>query len=358
MEKNEFERVRASEGGLLSVANFFSTSSDREVALKFASQSLNNPKKVSVLMEIMVNQDSAVPVANISQQSQYANEKEWLFSMGSVFRIGLCIRTSDGIWALNLTTTSDQDEQLKALRVFLKKSMEDTNSCLNFARLMRQLAAWKKSEYFYLMALQTETEWQRCSVLYNDLGKVTSEMGENDSALTYCRRSLALRELFEPENKANRATIYNNIATIYFKKLETSEAMKYYRKALESAEYLEERNESLIATLYGNLATILNNQRKLEEALENNKESLKIRLKILPAMHPDIAWGFNNMASTLYQMSSHEQAVEYAQKAVDIDRKVLPSDHPQTLRVRVEVGAQTFRFRHPCEPKPIIFCSQ
>lgn len=53
MEKLDFNRIRANEGGLMSVSNFLSTSASREVALEFAREALNDRKKVSVLMEFL-----------------------------------------------------------------------------------------------------------------------------------------------------------------------------------------------------------------------------------------------------------------------------------------------------------------
>jgi len=154
MDKDDFEKLRKSEGGLLSVSNFLSTSSNREIGLYFAREALNDKKKVSILMEINVDTNmTTVPVTNITNLSAYSKKEEWLFPMGPVFRIGSLKRLPDGIWIVPLTLIDDKDEQINALKEHFKKSMTNRNICLNFASLMYQLAQWRKSEYFYLKAL-------------------------------------------------------------------------------------------------------------------------------------------------------------------------------------------------------------
>jgi hypothetical protein len=103
MEKADFDRICANEGGLMSVSNFLLTSDSRKVAQEFAREALNDRKKMSVLMEINVDKNTPVPLANISQLSAFKKENEWLFSMGSVFRIGPATCLPDGVWLIILT---------------------------------------------------------------------------------------------------------------------------------------------------------------------------------------------------------------------------------------------------------------
>ncbi|CAF3231407.1 unnamed protein product [Rotaria socialis] len=331
MDKETFDRIRLNKGGLLSISNFLSTSLELEAALHFARAALNNKKLVSVLMEITVDKNAVVPLANITDLSAYKMEQEWLFSMGSVFRIGSVECSPEGIWVIPLTFTNDQDEQLNALKEHFKKSMADRNTCLNFAKLMHQLAAWKKSEYFYLMALENETGWQRRSVLFNDLAMVKGELGKYDEALAYYQKSLELKNAEGSDSKTDKATTYNNIATLYHKQKKKDQAIEYFQKAIEACNAQGNTDDGLVATLHANIATILDDQGKYEEALAKSEESLKIRIKIFPAIHPSVASGYGTIANILHSMGSYAKAIEYAQKAVDIDRQALPPDHPQTL---------------------------
>ncbi|CAF2969171.1 unnamed protein product [Rotaria sp. Silwood2] len=90
------------EGGLLSISNFLSSSLKREVGLRFARDFLHDRKKVNVLMEITVDNNTEVPLANITELAAFKDEQERLFSMGFVFRIGSFECLSDGIWVIHV----------------------------------------------------------------------------------------------------------------------------------------------------------------------------------------------------------------------------------------------------------------
>ncbi|CAF1271088.1 unnamed protein product [Adineta ricciae] len=330
-EKDDFEQLSKTEKGLFSVSNFLSTTSDREVALGFARENLGNNRKVSTLFEITIEKTTAIPVTCVSGLSYYKLEKEWLFSMGSVFRVGKLKHSAEGIWIVPLTLTDDYDKRLTALKEHFKKSMEDSNVCLNFGRLMYQIAAWKKSDYFYREAIQVETSPQRLSVLYNNLGMVKDELDQYDEALRYYSKSLDLKKTEESGSAADDATTYNNIATLYWKMKKMDKAIEYYEKAIEDCNAQGNSNEGLVATLHTNMAGVLNEQGKHEEALERCQEALKINLKIFPEIHPRIATTYGTIANTMHRLKLYSKAVEYGEKAVDIDRSSLPKDHPQTL---------------------------
>jgi tetratricopeptide (TPR) repeat protein len=330
MEKADFDRIRANEGGLMSISNFLSTSDNREVAIEFARDALKDRRKVSVLMEIEVGKNSLVPLANISQFSVFEKEKEWLFSMGSVFRIGPAKCLPDGVWIISLTLTDDNDEQLTALRKYFKKSMEDKNPCLNLAKLMHQLAAWKRSEYFYLISLETESVWHRRAVIFNDLGLIKSELEQYDEALTYYHQSIGLKQDQGGADTKDLASTYNNIGTLYYKQKKMDLAIQNFQQAIEVYNTASENNEDFVATLYHNIATILNDQGKYEEALKNNEKCLNIQINRLPPLHPSLASTYDSIASTFHHLRDFAQAVQYGQKAVDIDIQALPPNHPQT----------------------------
>ncbi|CAF3762373.1 unnamed protein product [Adineta steineri] len=327
MDNEDFEQLKKNKGGLLSTSMFLSTSVDREVALGFAKPPPGNNKKVGVLMEITVEKNTGVPVANIAANSQFKNEKEWLFSMGSVFRINSLEHLSnEGIWVVSLTLTDEHDQRLTALKEHFKKSMENSNNCLNFAKLMYQLAAWKKSEYFYLMALQMETSPQLRSVLYNNLAMVKGELQQYGIALHYYNESLTLED-----RVSSKATTYNNIATLYRKQKKMDKAIEYFQKAIEICDTEETKDEELVAILHTNISSILNDQGKHDEALQKCHEALAIQTRIFPEIHPSIACTYSSLANTMSHKKLYTKAVEYAEKAFNIDQQSLPPEHPQTL---------------------------
>lgn len=117
MLNKEFERMKKNEGGLLAFNNFLSTSYDEQVSLAFAASSSDDPDLMGIFFRIEINSLLAsAPFASLDNISYYSNiEKEILFSMHTVFRIGNIQQIQERLWQVQLILTSDNDEQLKRL---------------------------------------------------------------------------------------------------------------------------------------------------------------------------------------------------------------------------------------------------
>ena len=88
MAKCEFERLPKGQGGLLSFNSFLSTSTDRDVALIFAGTGTSEAEFIGVLFEIKINSELfSTPFILLNNMSNFAHEKEILFSMHSIFEI-------------------------------------------------------------------------------------------------------------------------------------------------------------------------------------------------------------------------------------------------------------------------------
>ncbi|CAF3769962.1 unnamed protein product [Rotaria sp. Silwood1] len=82
--------MKKNQGGLISFNNFLSTSTSKEVALCFAQNALKKSEKVAILFEMTIDPSiSSVPFTSLDKLSYFQEkEKEILFSMHTVFRIG------------------------------------------------------------------------------------------------------------------------------------------------------------------------------------------------------------------------------------------------------------------------------
>ena len=89
LSKEDFNKLKASTGGLISFNNFLSTSQKRHVSLGFARNALGNSESVGILFVMKIDSSiSSTPFALLDKVSYYENsEKEILFSMHTVFRI-------------------------------------------------------------------------------------------------------------------------------------------------------------------------------------------------------------------------------------------------------------------------------
>jgi hypothetical protein len=104
MLNDDFDKLRNSEGGLLSFTNFLSTTTDRTVALFFISEGQNTPIGCqAVLFEMKIGvSNHSVAFTSLDGLSYYQSEQEYLFSTHTVFRIGNSKQMTNGVWQVRL----------------------------------------------------------------------------------------------------------------------------------------------------------------------------------------------------------------------------------------------------------------
>ena len=139
---NDFEKLKHTQGGLMSFNSFLSTSKNRRVSFGFAEQSSRKMDTVGILF--IMNIDPAItsaPFATIDQQSYFKMEAEVLFSTHTVFRIGDIKNIKEGVqlFEVNLTFTVDDDEQLRALTNRLDKEVHGTTGSQRMMKLLIRL---------------------------------------------------------------------------------------------------------------------------------------------------------------------------------------------------------------------------
>ncbi|UJR08385.1 hypothetical protein I4U23_012656 [Adineta vaga] len=113
-----FNKLKSNRGGLLSMNTFLLTSVKENIGLFYAEASLGDPDTVAVLFQIDVNplESSVTPYANIEHLNVFeGTEKEYLFSMGTAFRIRSIQKANENIWRINLNLTKTDDKQLEKL---------------------------------------------------------------------------------------------------------------------------------------------------------------------------------------------------------------------------------------------------
>jgi hypothetical protein len=122
VSNEEFDKMKKSGGGLLVFNNFLSTSYDEQVSLAFAASSSEDPDLIGIFFRIEINPlVASVPFASLDNISYYSDsEKEILFSMHTIFRIGNIQQIQDRLWQVQLILTSDNDEQLKRLTDYVR----------------------------------------------------------------------------------------------------------------------------------------------------------------------------------------------------------------------------------------------
>lgn len=100
----ELENIKNNVGGLLSVSNFLSTTAAGSIAEIYAGRPLDDPTISSIIFHLYIDPSiNTSPYADIQRHSFFKDaEQEYLFSMGSVFRINQIQQRDDGVWLVHL----------------------------------------------------------------------------------------------------------------------------------------------------------------------------------------------------------------------------------------------------------------
>ncbi|CAF2059368.1 unnamed protein product, partial [Rotaria magnacalcarata] len=297
MYTSDFNKLRTNQGGLLSVKTFLSTSKNENVALTYAGTTNISSGEIATLFRITVNllKHFHIPLANIKEISQFTEENEYLFSMGSVFRINKIENLSNNIECVHLELTSDHDPQLSQMTNYIRQKLRSRYDLTSLGRLMWEMGNFKKAEELYLNAVERETNSSNLAALHNQLGALYDELGNHLKALEHYQLCTTIKQSYLPLNDASFAISYTNIGLAHQNLERNDLAIEHLQKALEIASNAPEMNQELLGSIHNNIAGILDEQGQFDEPLEHYRKGLEYRLACLPDIHPDIATSYSDI---------------------------------------------------------------
>ncbi|CAF3309992.1 unnamed protein product [Rotaria sp. Silwood2] len=357
MPSIDFEqKISGEKGNLIAFDSFLSTSLDENIAKLFASYK-QDPKNESVVFSIEIDADRMErPFADISRWSNFKNEREVLFSIGTVFRIDDVAdqKTSDGIWMVRLSTVSEKDEQLQKeiqqIQLTLLKFFENVLHAQRDAKDDRKIPAsnanvasmyYKQGEYedsllFYEKALETLNKLESPDPItkatyISNVAKVHLALKHYDKALDFYKEALNIRcHECEPNDPSLIHTLHT-IGHIYRGKEDWNAALEQYQEALKlqllSLESDLLSDPSSIAVTYICIGNILHRQEKYQQALDSFLKALKQQHEHLPEEHPALAFLYNNIGAVYYKMKQYDLTLENQLKCLKIESKSLPKEH-------------------------------
>ncbi len=193
---DELDYLKQNIGQFISINSFFSTSTDRPTALFFLGDttSLIDLKLVGVLFEIdadpqMVN---TKPFADISKYSQFTDESEVLFMIGSIFRLDSINCNDDHVWIIKMSLCSDEENYLKEVLLRMKRQIGNGETNLRtLARILGEMGKLDLAEKYIKRLLNERrlNDHLLCN-LYEDLGKIASQKGDYDMSIQWHQKAL------------------------------------------------------------------------------------------------------------------------------------------------------------------------
>jgi tetratricopeptide (TPR) repeat protein len=342
--KSDFEKLKLNVGGLLSINTFFSTTEDRDLALLFTGGTIENTDTEAILFEIDLNQNeiSSAIYASIDQFSVFqGTEKEYLFSMGTVFRIKSIDRISGSeVWNVRLTLTDDMDVQLENLTLHMRQGLQQCEPILSkFTKLMKEMGFPEKALHFYMKQYDIENNPNINDIIFNSfVGDLCLEANNYEDALNQYQHALKGMNEHIIENPTFVCILYNNIGHTYLQIGNLDFALQFHQRALELALSLPEPNQGHIAISYLYQGDVVIKQNKMNEALICYENALALLTAHLPSTHPNIAGIYNRIGQLYKKQEKIEEALEMYEKSLSILVASRTASHPSLSATHSEIS--------------------
>lgn len=340
MSIGELNQLKNSVGEYISINSFFSTSLNRQTAMKFLNDYSFTNNSYKILFEIDANEklDSTESFANISSLSFYSNEEEILFMLGSIFRLMSVKQDKNGLWIIQMILSDHNDENLKILSNQIKTEYNGVNeetNLLSFGNLLYQMGKYDLAEkYFHRLLYDLPNDHYDVSRCCYALGILALTNNNYDSSIQWHEK--ALKTL--TSNDARVADSYNCIGCIYQKKEDFNTALEYYNKALIIWDNSFEEDNYQIADCLNNMGCVYETQKNYSKALECHEKALIIRKKCLPKDHSDLGGSYNNIGNVYLCLEQYDLALENYKYSYEIKFKSLPSQHVSLASTLENIG--------------------
>ncbi|CAF4956822.1 unnamed protein product [Rotaria sp. Silwood1] len=234
LDKEEFDKLKENQGKLISTNGYLSTSQLRQPALAFAMKSTKRVDVVSVLFQIKchIKQiDKTVIFADITQFSEYPEEKEVLFDLNACFTIE-SIEQNGSIQLINMNVSNEGQIITKDYIELTQKETEEKSFSIVFGRLMCNLGYYDKSLKYFQQLLNDPNDEDLAWIEYN-IGRALHFKGEWKETREYYDRAYDRMMMSNPPRIKDSAHVLNNIGLVLHKQGQYNEALDYHQRSLK-----------------------------------------------------------------------------------------------------------------------------
>ena len=306
----EFEKFRNKSDLLICVNEFLFANSERGLAYRFLEdQAVRRPKDcVNVLFKILVPTSNTpnAHYANIGNASRFALEREYLFAMGSIFRIENVDRLEEyeSAWMVHLTLVDKEDPQLLPFNHFIRKNYlrDDTDFERLTSMLKSRLYQFRINRHFFDTHFNWNLKQIRTILVRLHLGMILDCVGQYDEALSYYTSILKFIVENTQKDSAEKqiflAPFYSMMSQTSQQKGLDAVAFKQGYKSFEILTKSAQQSlliDDIAAVCNCNFASILEQQGKNPEAVNHYRAALIIRSRYLPENHRELVDLKNNI---------------------------------------------------------------
>ncbi|CAF1448623.1 unnamed protein product, partial [Adineta steineri] len=149
ISKDELNRLKTTQGELISMNSFLSTSTNKTKAVEFAtSRPPPTDQLTPILLEINVDLNAFTkPFADIKHLSAFSEEEEILFMFGAIFRLDQIYYNKEvKLWIANLTLCTLADQDVKQLTSTLDDQLDGQNQLIALGNYFTQMMKYDQAK--------------------------------------------------------------------------------------------------------------------------------------------------------------------------------------------------------------------
>ncbi|CAF3792826.1 unnamed protein product [Rotaria magnacalcarata] len=280
------QQLKDNTGALMSVNGFLSTTYNQKMALIYAGAGqslLGYESDKSVLFELSIDEVTDDKIfADITSISQFVQDDEVLFSVGSVWTIESVRKSDDLWWTVELKYRDKLDSEL----IQSVEQLSDDKTLLNLGDVLLELGQHTKAKnFFYRMLKDSTLKDETQYMIYYKIAKINMAQGEDMEALINLHKAeerlpsvaanpnlTSSQSRYAPGIIQSPLFILRNIGLLYQKASECDKALKY----LMDAASIEDSDSADRAIIEDDIALLYYSEGDYAAALKHSSNAIEL----------------------------------------------------------------------------------
>lgn len=312
MSTEQLEGLKKQTGGFVSFNNFLSTTLYEYIAEHFAGMNLRSENEIAVVFKIKIDQNVKIfPFAEVVDVSDFEQEKEILFSIGTVFRLESVSHVTGKFWAIELKLSDDVDQKLAQFTQRMITRTCSTHPMISFIKLMEEMAQHKMIAEFDELSSKDDylaDNPRLAERLHHALGTGYLSAGNPRRAIVYFKLTLSSAFQRLPQNHPSLSATYNNLAACYAHVNDIEKALENYKIALDNQCNCEHPNSRSIVAYSINISQLYLKTKEYHDALKYSELTLEHQKKYLTDTDPFVCETYSRIAFIHKQLNDNQQA--------------------------------------------------
>ena len=344
--RDELEKLRRSDNGLIAMSSFLSTSVDEQVAQMYLNEGPIVNDREWLLLTIHIDDQSATSsvFAYIATNglSKKPDEMEVLFVPGTVFRIETppFRQSNENFWRMQLTLAqNDQCAEINhAMNVILTARDRHPVSLLTIGSILAELGQSQSALRFYQMFLQQATpdfpnaDYNLAAITYSDIGSLYYDNGYFNKAIRSFDSAFELFWQRVPHDFGVLIKICTNKGVVFTDAARYPEAMFAFVCALILLQIVEEVRPLTLhweirVRLYNNIGLLAQRMRYFRASHSYYERTIAILERYCPHDYIRLNTVYLNIATLYHDCQQYEEAIVFYERVITIQEKVLPPKH-------------------------------